>query len=244
MAVLELESPVPQGAGEAQAARAELWRLTLLQALAEQSALAARGGLKCDVSFNTRGMRLMVSGYSQRVPSLMALLLSRTLRHTAFALSASELGAARRMALMSAARQARPEARTLVGDPPQGRISELQSCSAEQMQAEISRLFKTVTRASLLLAGDWSPEAAEGLVSALNQELRPVLTTEVAGPSSTTSVASMQAAADPTTADVDEDEELMRWAGTLYKPSFTSALALNACYDPAIARALDQCGTI
>ena len=32
--------------------------------------------------------------------------------------------------------------------------------------------------------------------------------------------------------------------GLLYKPSFASALSLNACYDPGVARTLDQCGTI
>ena len=32
------------------------------------------------------------------------------------------------------------------------------------------------------------------------------------------------------------------WSGLLYKPSFASQLSQNACYDPAIARALDQCG--
>ena len=43
---------------------------------------------------------------------------------------------------------------------------------------------------------------------------------------------------------IDFEEELASWGGLLYKPSFASALSLNACYDPGVARTLDQCGTI
>ena len=63
VAILQLESTRPTTATPRQAARAELWRLTLLQSLADVSGPAARAGLKCDVSFNTGGMRLLVSGY-------------------------------------------------------------------------------------------------------------------------------------------------------------------------------------
>lgn len=248
VAVLEIESPVPEGASAAQAARAELWRLTLVQALAEQSALAARGGLKCDISFNRKGMRLVASGYSQRVPELMAQLLSRTLRHSPASLSALELAAARRAAL-SAARQARRAGGGggggAVGGEMQSRLTELQSCSAEQMQAEIGRLFRSARSASLLLAGDVSAKAAERLVAAVESELRPLLGGEtVAAGGGGAASSSSYAGSSLAPPDVDVEEELQRWAGLLYKPTFTSSLATNACYDPAIARALDQCGTI
>jgi hypothetical protein len=136
VALLQLDSPVPASSTPRQAARGELWRLTLLQArapssrqlvpcphghlrmhpphlpcprthpthspphtlfsprtrqaftrvpphapslqaLSEQTSLAALGGLKCDVSFNVKGMRLVVSGYAQRLPKYTALLLRR-----------------------------------------------------------------------------------------------------------------------------------------------------------------------
>ena len=54
-----------------QRARAELWRMTLLQALSSSTAAAARAGLKVDVSFNARGVRLLVSGYAQRLPQMV-----------------------------------------------------------------------------------------------------------------------------------------------------------------------------
>jgi len=51
------------------------------QALAPTAAAAAVAGLKLDVSYNVRGVRLVVSGYAQKVPRLLLLALRRTLRH-------------------------------------------------------------------------------------------------------------------------------------------------------------------
>ena len=60
-----------------QAGRAELWRLALVQALAAHSGAAAAVGLRSSISFNTRGLRLMVSGYGGRAPELLLLLLRK-----------------------------------------------------------------------------------------------------------------------------------------------------------------------
>ena len=40
------------------------------------------------------------------------------------------------------------------------------------------------------------------------------------------------------------DGALAAWSGLLYKPSFATPYSLNACLDPAINRALDQCGAL
>lgn len=228
VAVLELESSVPASASVRQAARAELWRLTLLQAFSEQSAASTRGGLKCDVSFNTRGMRIVVSGFSQRLPKLTALLLRRTLRHLPPGSGTQELAAARRAALLAAGVRERG------GQVPPGRVVELQRCTPDEMQAEITRLFRSVRGASLLLAGDLSVEAAEALTSVVRRELEPLLPAASYLPD-----AALGLAAQPL---ISTEDELAQWAGLLYKPSFP--LTLSECYDPALARALDQCGTI
>ena len=228
VAVLQLESSVPASASVRQAARGELWRLTLLQALSEQSAASNRGGLKCDVSFNTRGMRLIVSGFSQRLPKLMALLLRRTLRHLPPNSGTPELAAARRAALLAASKSERG------GQAPPGRVAELQRCTPDDLQAEVTRLFRSVRGASLLLAGDLSVEAAEALTSVVRRELEPLLPAANYVPD-----AALGLAAQPL---ISIEDELAQWSGLLYKPSFS--LALSECYDPALARALDQCGGI
>ena len=71
-----MESSRPAAAGPRQQARGELWRLTLLQALAPTAAAAA-AGLKLDVSYNTRGLRLVVSGFSQKLPQFLLFVLRR-----------------------------------------------------------------------------------------------------------------------------------------------------------------------
>ena len=39
-------------------------------------------------------------------------------------------------------------------------------------------------------------------------------------------------------------DELAAWNGLLYKPRYATSYASNLCLDPAIARCLDQCGTL
>ena len=72
-----MESSRPAAAGPRQQARGELWRLTLLQALAPTAAAAAAAGLKLDVSYNGRGLRLVVSGYAQKLPQFLLFALRR-----------------------------------------------------------------------------------------------------------------------------------------------------------------------
>ena len=72
-----MESSRPAAAGPRQQARGELWRLTLLQALAPTAAAAAAAGLKLDVSYNARGLRLVVSGFAQKLPQLLLFALRR-----------------------------------------------------------------------------------------------------------------------------------------------------------------------
>ena len=74
---LQVESSRPAAAGPRQQARGELWRLTLLQALAPTAAAAAAAGLKLDVSYNGRGLRLVVSGYAQKLPQFLLFALRR-----------------------------------------------------------------------------------------------------------------------------------------------------------------------
>ena len=79
------------------------------------------------------------------------------------------------------------------------------------------------------MAGDVSFDAAEALAGVVRRELDPVL---------------QQVAVSAAERSTSVDEELRKWGGLLYKPAFTSSLALNACLDPGLARALDQCGGI
>ena len=227
-AVLQIDTPKPSSATVREAARAELWRLTLLEALSETTGQAAVAGLKCDLSFNNRGIRLVVSGYSQRLPKYTALLLRRLLRHLPPAANSPQLAAARRVAV-TAAQNGR-------GPSPPGRLSELKQATPEQLQAELSKLFSSVRGASLLLAGALSREAAEALVAVVRGELAPLLP-----PNSYLPKLDLGSDAQPYFSMDDEYDE---WSGLLYKPTFMSSWSLSACYDPAIARCLDQCGAL
>ena len=124
-----------------------------------------------DVSFNTRGMRLVASGYSQRVPRLFLLLLRRTLRHLPPNMGTPELAAARRAALRAAT--SRP-ARAMPA-APLGVTAELQRATPEQLNSEILRFFGSVRGASLLLSGDLSVDAAEALTKSVRSEIKPLL---------------------------------------------------------------------
>ena len=226
-AALQINSPIPSTASIRQAARAEMWRLSLLQEIAELTSLAAYGGLKCDVSFNTRGMRLIVSGYAQRLPKFMARLVRRTLRHEAQPASSPALAAVRRSAIAAA--------NAGQGISPPGKLDELRRATPKQMQGEINRLFGSVYGAQLLLAGALSRDAAEALNSVVRRELEPLLPSAV-------DYTKPYAVDYTKSADYSVDEELSTWGGLLYKSRYTSNYAVNVCLDPAIARVLDQCG--
>ena len=215
---------------------AELWRLTLLQAIAETSAAAARAGLKCEVSFNTKGMRLLVTGYAQKAPRLLILLLRRTLRHLPPPAASAELAASRRVALNALGRPGRPPR-------DEASLFVVARTTPEQMQQEITRLFGSITGASLLLAGALSNEAAESLSAAVRTELKQLLPRGTLPVGVATSAVTALATT-PEELSVSIDDELREWGGLLYKPVFSNAAAQNACLDPAIARALDQCGGI
>merc|ERR1740123_613397 len=215
---LQLFSPVPAAAKKRQAARAELWRWTLLEALAEEAEGAARAGLRWDLSFNTRGLRLLVSGYAPRASLLFLDVLRRTLRHVPPLSGSVELAAARRAARLRGKGRAT--------------LDELERAAPAELAAELERFFSSVTEASVLLAGTLGPAEAESLVSAVRVELDPVL---------------LRARARGDQAQLrtrtSVPEELALWSGLLYKPAFFTAQAQNACLDPAIAGSVDECGS-
>ena len=231
VAAVELLSSRPSAAGTRAAIQAELWRLTLVHALAEPSSAAARAGLKCDVSFNDRGMRLLVTGYAQKLPRLMILVLRKTLRHVPPPAASAELAAARRVALSALGRPDRPP-RTL------DNLADIARTTPDQMQRELSTFFGSITGASLLIAGALSIESADSLAAAVRTELRPLLP-RMEPPPIEAAASSLQL--EPS---VSLEDELEAWRGLLYKPLFFNMAAQNACLDPAIGRALDQCGGI
>ena len=125
--------------------RGELWQLSLLQAVSAQTAAAARAGLRADVTFNTNGLRLVVSGYAQKLPRFMVTLLRRTLRHQVPPADSTELAAARRAGLSALAGRGAKAATAR---------DELAKATPEEVQSEIAQLWRSVRSAQLLLAGD------------------------------------------------------------------------------------------
>merc|ERR1712190_121281 len=109
-------------------------------------------------------MGLLVSGYAQRVPAFMLLLLRRTLKHTATSAGAFEVAAARRKAF-----------RTVGVDRwALEKFTSSRECTRatlQDMQAEISRFYESISGARLLLAGAIPREEAEALASTIRQEL-------------------------------------------------------------------------
>lgn len=229
VAILQITTPVPAAASPRQAARAELWRLTLLQTLSETLSAASRAGLQADISYNTRGLRLLCSGYAPELPRLMSTLVRRTLRHTPPPAGSLELNAARQVAVQQASRRA---SRNALGQRAPVVEAELLRATPEQLQSEVTRLFQATQNASLLLAGALSREGAESLERDVRRELEPLLPP---ARRAANGVATPLAA-------VSFDDELASWAGLLYRPAFAS-LSLNACIDPALSRTLDQCGS-
>jgi len=230
VAAVQLFSSRPAAASSRAAIQGELWRLTLLQAVSQQAAAAARAGLKCDVTYNARGMRLLVSGYAQRAPHFLLLLLQQTLRHVPPSATSSELAAARRVGMAGLGRAGKP-ARTLEN------LADMSRTTPAQMQQEIERFFASMTGASLLLAGAVGQDTADSISEAVSMELKALLPR----PSGDHPSAMPPIHVEPA---ISLEDALEEWAGLLYKPVFANGLAQNACLDPAIARALDQCGGI
>ena len=107
------------------------------------------------------------------------------------------------------------------------------------MQREIGQFFRSVSGARLLLAGSLDRDAATSLAAGVRRDLAPLLSASAAGSGGGA------AAASPSTDDAAAVQAALRqWQGLLYKPSLASALSQNACLDPALARALDQCGSL
>jgi len=228
VAVLQIASGRPKAAqaNPRQQARGELWRLSLLQAVAETAAQAAYAGLKLDVSFNARGVRLAASGYSQHVPRLLEQLLRAALRHAPPPASSAELAATRRAALAGLRGRLQPA----------GLEAELRSASPAAIADEAARLWGSVRGAQLLLAGDIAAPEADRVAAVVAATLTPLLPLP--------SRAAVAAAADDEPL-VELDDELLRWSGLLYKPSWTpQPLAGNICLNPAIYQTLDQCGSL
>jgi secreted Zn-dependent insulinase-like peptidase len=186
-----------------------------------QTAAASLGGLRCELSYNRRGVRLTVSGYAEKLPRLLALVLRRTLRHQPRTLDAPQMTAARSAGLtaLSAERESIAAA---------GR-DEIAHATVEQIEAEAGRLWKSVDSAQLLLVGALSFTAADAISSVVRTELSPLLPTAGLGPPQE------QAAG----------AELGHWDGLLYRALWMPSLgAQNICLSPAVAATLDQCGGV
>ena len=102
--------------------------------------------------------------------------------------------------------------------------------------------------ASFLLAGAVETDAAESLAAVIESELaalfeQTVLVSRAASVIDRDRIEAGRNSASPSVVLRDVEDELQRWAGLLYKPNYAS-VAQNACFDPAIARVLDQCGGI
>ena len=244
VAAIQIFSSRPCTAFAQSAAQAELWRLTLLQSIAASTSSAARAGLKCDLSVNEKGVRLLCSGYAQRLPQLMTLLLQCTLHHRLVASDSPELAAARlaAMAPFDSGRQA-----------PEGTTQALLHSTPAEVDAAMGQMWGAVDGASLLLTGALSDIAAESLAGAVRAHLAPLLPSAPAR-RACCAAAPLQYTADPrarggarssldVSREMSVEEALMEWTGLLYKPVYTS-LAQNECLDPAVATALDQCGGI
>jgi len=227
-AVLQVESSRPAAAGPRQQARGELWRLTLLQALAPTAAAAAAAGLKLDVSYNGRGLRLVVSGYAQKLPQFLLFALRRALRHTPPAAGSIEWIAARRVSLIAPLARS-PGARAV--------RDELAIATPEEVQAEVLQLWRSVSGTQLLLAGALDAQTAEGLASAVRREVQPLML-QPGAPEARP--ARLKREAEPA---ASLEEELQGWDRLLYKASWSPLpLAANMCLDPAISATVDQCG--
>ena len=196
-----------------QRARAELWRMTLLQALSSSTAAAARAGLKVDVSFNARGVRLLVSGYAQRLPQMVDLALRRTLRH-----AASEATAPGSRCVAPPPRHRAQARRPAARDTVAAR-DELARVKLIDVNQEIREPGARHRRPALLAAIDYA--AAEAAAS-VRQQVAPLLQ------------ARRRRRGREALPDVDFADESRR-GGLLYKPEWSLLLAGNLCVDPAIS---------
>jgi hypothetical protein len=228
VAAVQLFSPRPAAADVRAAIRGELWRITLLQDLAEPAAAAARAGLKCEISFNQRGMRLLVAGYGQQLPRFLLFALKKTMRHVPPPSRSAELEAARFVAKSALGQGGTRFPRTLKN------LAIVDRTTPTAMQREISGFFESVTGAGLLLTGAIGLEDAESLSLAVRNELKPSLQLNRPPAKSDDLLEQVQM--------LRAEEELQVWEGLLYKPVYSTKLAENVCFDPAVARALDSCG--
>jgi hypothetical protein len=235
VAAVQLFSPRPAAADAGAALLAELWRITLLQALADRAAGATRAGLKYEISFNNKGMRLLVSGYGQQLPRFLLLVLQKTLRHVPPPSQSPEFRAALRVAKYSLGKRNGPK-RTLEN------LATLDFATPQKMQREISGFFGSVTGASILLTGALASDEAEALSFAVRKELKPMI--KVGSTSAEPESLTIRDAISEELRVMRPEQELQTWQGLLYKPVFLGQLAQSECLDPALARALDLCGAI
>ena len=224
-AVLQLYSPAPANATRAQRACGELWRSSLIQALARDGALAARAGLRWELSFNAKGARLAVSGRAGRVPLLLSRAVAALLGHNPRLASAAEWESAQRAALAGV-------------DAGVPRVSErpaaaaaLREASAAEVALEAARFLRSVEGADLLLAG---PVGA-GAAAELSAEVRGQLGTRLR----------LGGEVERTTDRLRLRDVLRDLEGLLYRPRWQpQPLAQNACFDPGLGATLDQCGLV
>ena len=226
-AVVQLMSDAPAAASREQRAAGELWRWSLAQALATDGALAARAGLRWELSYNADGARLAVSGRAASVRLLLTRALGAIMgEHDPRTAPALEWEAARRAAL----------AAVDAGVPPQERAAAaaaLRATTADDVAAERSRFLGSVGAVELLLAGPIGAAEAARLSGEARQALAPLLPPEA------------RAAASASSDRAALREALREWEPRLYRPRWQpQPLAQNPCFDAALGATLDQCGAV
>ena len=226
-AVVQMMSDAPAAASREQRAAAELWRWSLAQALATDGALAARAGLRWELSYNARGARLAVSGRAASVRLLLLRALGAMLRgHDPRTSPADEWAAARRAALSAVDAAVPPAERSAAA-------AALRATTADDVAAERARFLGSVSAVELLLAGPIGAAEAATLCGEARRAFAPLLPPELR---EAASLSSDRAAL---------RDALREWEPRLYRPRWQpQPLAQNPCFDAALGATLDQCGAV
>ena len=231
-AVLQLYSSIPAAAAASttQRARGELWRLSVTQALAAEGALAARAGLRWELSFNPQGARLAISGRAGRLPRLLSSAVAALIDHDPRNATEAAWAATRRAALAGV-----PTASSgvLLAEAA-ATAAALRAATAAEVAEEATRFLASIETAQLLLAGPVGAKQAAALLDEVSARVGALLPP-----------AEVSAGAQRSTARAQLQQGLREWEPLLYRPRWQpQPLAQNPCADPALGATLDQCSLI
>eukprot|EP00967_Tisochrysis_lutea_P046539 scaffold56557_cov27-Tisochrysis_lutea.AAC.5 len=237
--------------------------LTPFVALApSQASLAARMGVRLELSFHSAGLRFCAIGAADRAGALLLLLVRAASAANGTAIVPPEGSALFESVRRSAASTARAAANSRAGPlVAQRREDAVLEASAAGVANEAKAFWKSATGARLILAGAFSRADADTTVNGARAALAPYFPRigngdEVKGTDATEGSrarserpmpaetgAGNAVAASGLTAPIDRSAVLRQWTPLLYKPSFfPKPLANNLCLTPALAATLDQCG--